>query len=408
MNEGNASARTERPADEGRGSATYDWIVIGSGFGGSVAALRLAEKGYRVAVLESGRRFRDEDFAESAWDLKRFLWSPALGLRGILRMSVVPGRLHRQRRGRGRRQPRLRQHDLPRQARVLHASAVAGHGRLVAGAGAALRHRRADARRGTVPHDSDGQALLLEMAEHFGVRETFTRTSCAVYFGEPGVTVPDPYFGGEGPERTGCLSCGACMVGCRTGAKNTLVKNYLWFAERLGVEVIPEREVTDIRPVGAADGSDGYVVETEHPGAWVGEAPADVPRRRGGGGRGRARHQRAARALRAAGRPAAAQRPARAPGPHQQRVAAGGDAARRRAAAVERRGDQRELPPGPGHAHRVRHLRQARRRAVRANDAADRQGHAADAAAEVARRDRASSAAVPADAAGRCAGRGAR
>ncbi len=86
------------------------------------------------------------------------------------------------------------------------------------------------------------------MAAHFGVEQTFTRTSCAVYFGTPGVTVPDPYFGGEGPERTGCLLCGACMVGCRTGAKNTLVKNYLWFAERRGVEIIPEREVVDIRP----------------------------------------------------------------------------------------------------------------------------------------------------------------
>ncbi len=90
-----------------------------------------------------------------------------------------------------------------------------------------------------------------------------------MYFGEEGVTVPDPFFGGEGPERTGCIRCGECMVGCRHGAKNTLVKNYLWFAERLGVRVEPERTVTDIRPLGAADGSDGYLVTSERSGAWL-------------------------------------------------------------------------------------------------------------------------------------------
>ena len=90
-----------------------------------------------------------------------------------------------------------------------------------------------------------------------------------VFFGEPGKTVPDPYFGGEGPDRTGCTLCGRCMVGCVRGAKNTLVKNYLWFAERLGAVVSPERTVIDIRPLGAADGSDGYEVESERSGAWL-------------------------------------------------------------------------------------------------------------------------------------------
>jgi cholesterol oxidase len=120
-----------------------------------------------------------------------------------------------------------------------------------------------------VPHESDGQKLLKEMGAFFGVPETFVRTSCAVFFGEPGATVPDPYFGGEGPERTGCMRCGACMVGCRVGAKNTLVKNYLWFAEKKGVEIVPDCEVTDIRPLGAPDGSDGYAVEMSRPGAWL-------------------------------------------------------------------------------------------------------------------------------------------
>jgi cholesterol oxidase len=111
--------------------------------------------------------------------------------------------------------------------------------------------------------------LLKEYGEQIGVGDTFSHTRVGIFFGEPGTEVDDPYFGGEGPRRTGCIRCAACMIGCRYGAKNTLVKNYLWFAERLGVEVIPERLVTEIRPLGAADGSDGYELATEHPGAWV-------------------------------------------------------------------------------------------------------------------------------------------
>ncbi len=247
----------------------FDWIVVGSGFGGSVSALRLAEKGYRVAVLESGRRFRDEDFAESTWNLRRFLWAPALGLRGILRMTVF------------------------RDIFIASGSGVGGGSLVYANTlyrakpaffahpqwpggedwSAALAPHYATAERmlgsTPVPYDSDGQKLLREMADGMGVPQTFVRTSCAVYFGEPGLTVPDPFFGGEGPPRTGCMRCGACMVGCRVGAKNTLVKNYLWLAERRGVEVRADTEVADIRPLGAADGSEGYAVETVRPGAWL-------------------------------------------------------------------------------------------------------------------------------------------
>src|SRR5204862_4343673 len=111
--------------------------------------------------------------------------------------------------------------------------------------------------------------LLKAYGEEIGVGDTFAHTRVGVFFGDPGVEAPDPYFGGAGPSRTGCVRCGSCMVGCRYGAKNTLVKNYLWFAERLGVEILPEREATEIRPLGAADGSDGYAVAPVRPGAWL-------------------------------------------------------------------------------------------------------------------------------------------
>ena len=246
----------------------YDWIVIGSGFGGSVSALRLAEKGYSVAVLECGRRYRDEDFAVSTWNLRRFLWAPALGLHGILRMTAF------------------------RDIFIASGAGVGGGSLVYANTlyrakpaffanpqwpatrdwSKALEPHYETAERmlgaQEVPHDSDAQKLLREMAGAFGAPETFVRTSCAVYFGEPGVTVPDPYFGGEGPPRTGCRRCGACMVGCRVGAKNTLVKNYLWLAEGRGVEVLAGCEVSDVRPLGRADGSEGYAIDTVRPGAW--------------------------------------------------------------------------------------------------------------------------------------------
>lgn len=269
MSERNASQQTASPSTaKGGVPLDYDWIVVGSGFGGSVSALRLAEKGHRVAVLETGRRFRDEDFARSTWDLKRFLWAPALGLKGILRLK-------------------------PFKDIFIASGAAVGGGSIVyantlyrakpeffanpqwsglADWASVLAPHYATAERmlgvNVVPRQSDAQKLLAEMGAAFGVADTFRQTPVGVYFGKPGQTVPDPYFGGEGPDRRGCNFCGACMVGCREGAKNTLLKNYLWFAEKRGAEVLPEREVVDIRPLGAADGSDGYAITTQRPGAW--------------------------------------------------------------------------------------------------------------------------------------------
>ncbi|MGE0066876.1 MAG: GMC oxidoreductase [Solirubrobacterales bacterium] len=244
----------------------FDWIVVGSGFGGSVSALRLAEKGYSVNVLECGKRFRDEDFPKSTWDLRRYFWAPRIGLRGIFRLTPF------------------------KDVSVVSGCGVGGGSLGYANTlyvppseffkdpqwgdlddwESTLAPHYAEAQRmlGVVVHDRDDPAdqLLREYGEHLGVGDTYRKTPVGVYLDNPGKTVPDPFFGGEGPDRTGCMQCGRCMVGCPHGAKNTLVKNYLWLAEKRGVAVTPDRTVTEIRPLGAADGSDGYAVTSERSG----------------------------------------------------------------------------------------------------------------------------------------------
>jgi cholesterol oxidase len=240
----------------------YDVVVIGSGFGGSVAALRLARKGYSVAVLEAGRRFADHEFAKTSWRMRRFLWAPALGCYGIQRMTLLrPDRADRPGRGAGRRGGGV----------LVLSGAGVGGGSLVY-ANTLYRplpefyrdpqwRAITDWERELAPHYDTAERMLgvttydrttpadvamRSVAERMGVGDTFHSTPVGVFLGMPGETVPDPYFGGEGPERAGCLHCGQCMTGCRHNAKNTLVKNYLWFAERAGATVFAMTTVTDV------------------------------------------------------------------------------------------------------------------------------------------------------------------
>src|SRR5215211_2168402 len=239
----------------------YDVVVIGSGFGGSVSALRLVEKGYRVAVLEAGRRFADEEFPKTSWDARRFLWAPRLGCYGIQRISLL------------------------RDALILSGAGVGGGSLVYANtlyeplhpfyddpqwrhitdwrAELAPFYDQAKRMLGVVtnPVMTPADDAMLAVAKEMGVGDTFHPTPVGVYFGESG---KDPYFGGAGPARTGCIGCGACMTGCRHNAKNTLVKNYLYLAEQSGAEVFPLTTVTAVRPV-----SGGYAVETERTGSWL-------------------------------------------------------------------------------------------------------------------------------------------
>ncbi|MFN2547775.1 MAG: GMC family oxidoreductase, partial [Myxococcales bacterium] len=221
------------------------------------SGLRLVEKGYKVLMLEKGRRFAQADFPKSNWDLRRWLWAPAIGCYGIFKMTFL------------------------RHVTVLSGVGVGGGSLTYANTlptpkdeffslsswggladwkmelqkhyQTALRMLGAT----QFPGETYSDRVLKEIGQEIGRGDKFVPARVAVYFGEPGKTVSDPYFGGEGPDRTGCTLCGACMTGCRHGAKNTLDKNYLWLAEKRGLEIEPDTEVTWVRPL---DGG-GYRVD---------------------------------------------------------------------------------------------------------------------------------------------------
>jgi len=243
----------------------FDVLVIGSGFGGSVAALRLVEKGYRVGVLEAGRRFEDADFPKTSWDLRRFIWAPKLKMYGIQRIHLL------------------------KDVAVLAGAGVGGGSLVYANTlykpGSAffqdpqwaqitdweseLDPYYDQARRmlgvETNPTMTPSDHVMKQVADEMGVGETFTMTPVGVHFGAGrGVESPDPYFGGVGPARTGCIECGECMTGCRHNAKNTLPKNYLGLAEKAGARVIPMTTAIGIDE----DAEGGFIVSTVRTGTW--------------------------------------------------------------------------------------------------------------------------------------------
>jgi cholesterol oxidase len=246
-------------------SFDYDVLVVGSGFGGSVTALRLTEKGYRVGVLEAGRRFDTTTLPKTSWQLRRFLWAPKLGMHGIQRITPLK--------------------DLA----VLSGAGVGGGSLVYANTlyeplapfytdpqwgditdwrdELAPFYDQAKRMLGVndVPVDTPADHYMHDLADRLGVADSYHRTPVGVWFGKAGERVPDPYFGGEGPDKVGCTGCGSCMVGCRVGAKNSLDRNYLYLAEKKGAVVHPDTQVTDLEPLPGG----GWTVTTEAPGAWV-------------------------------------------------------------------------------------------------------------------------------------------
>ncbi len=243
--------------------ADYDVVIIGSGFGGSVSALRLTEKGYRVGVLEAGRRFTADTLPKNSWHTKDFIWAPALGCTGIQRIHMLKDCIILAGAGVGGGslnyantlyEPLQPFYDDPQWAHITDwRSELAPH------------YAQAKKMLGVVtnPTTTPSDRQMLRLAEQFGKADTYHRTPVGVFFGrdgakEPGATVPDPFFGGAGPERTGCIECGECMTGCRHGAKNTLTTNYLALAEKGGAQVHPLTTVVGVRPLT----NGGYAIDT--------------------------------------------------------------------------------------------------------------------------------------------------
>lgn len=250
-----------------------DVVIVGSGFGGSVAALRLVEKGYRVRVYEAGRRFEDDDFAKTSWNLRRYLWAPAIGCYGVQRIHRLPDVMILAGAGVGGGSLNY--------ANTLYQPGAAffqdPQWRGIADWESELSPHYATAKRmlGVVehyPHTGPVERIMAGAANDLGVGATFRHAPVGVWFGKPGERTPDPFFGGEGPDRTGCTLCGNCMVGCRVGAKNTLMKNYLALAERRGVEVEALRTVSEVRELAGG----GFAVTTQRSGAWFRHAPRTV------------------------------------------------------------------------------------------------------------------------------------
>ncbi len=296
----------------------FDYLVVGSGFGGSVAAMRLAQKGYTVGVVEAGKRWHADEFPRRNWNLRKFLWIPSLGLYGTWRLRLLDGIFILAGAGVGGGslnyantlyvppdvffdRPSVRR--LGGKAELLPFYDLAG--RML----------------GLTPNpvETPQDVLLRETAAEIGRESTYRLTNVAVYFGKEGEPAADPYFEGEGPDRIGCGLCGECMTGCRKDAKNSLDKNYLYFAEKFGARIFAENRVVDIEPL-SPDGSEGYLVRTQEDDRPLPRPPRpDLQDKGAGRGRGGPGHEHPAPRHEEEGPPAQpvpASRPVR---PDQQR-----------------------------------------------------------------------------------------
>ena len=238
----------------------YDVIIIGSGFGGSVSALRLTEKGYKVAVLEAGRRFEDQDFAKNSFHLRKFLWAPAFGLYGIQRIDLLKNVLIMSGAGVGGGSL-VYANTLYEPMDAFYQDKAWAH---ITDWKKELAPFYDQAKRmlgvTIYPYETPSDRVMKEVARRMGVEGSFHFAPVGVTFGENmGEDVGDPYFGGVGPARRACTNCGECMSGCRHNAKNTLVKNYLYLAEIGGAVIHPLTTVTEVRPRSAG----GYEVVTK-------------------------------------------------------------------------------------------------------------------------------------------------
>ena len=255
----------------------FDFIVIGSGFGGSVCAHRLTEKGYKVAVMEMGRRWTPETLPHTSWSLHRWFWRPKLGLRGFFNMRWFRHATIFHGCAVGGGSVTYASTLLQPQAKVWHSGSWAGLSDWKAEM--PQHYETASRMLGITENKILGPAdhLLKTAAEAVGCGNTFYRTRVGIFQAAgaaPGQTFDDPFFGGEGPARSACIGCGGCMMGCRHGAKNTLDQNYLFLAEKRGAHVFPETRVVDVKPLpGAADGRAGYEVRTVKSTAWIRRQP---------------------------------------------------------------------------------------------------------------------------------------
>ncbi|HOU46857.1 MAG TPA: GMC oxidoreductase [Chitinophagales bacterium] len=246
----------------------YDYVIVGSGFGGSVSALRLSEKGYKVLVIEKGKWFNEpEDFPKTNWNLRKWMWMPKLGMQGLFKLTFY-------------RHVAVLSGVAVGGGSIVYANTLpipksefynSGHWNGLENWEETLKPFYATAKKmlgaETHPYMSRSDKAMLQLAKEMGDEKAFHKTDVAVYFGTPNETVADPYFDGKGPDRTGCNLCGGCMLGCRYNAKNTLDKNYLYLAQQLGAKIIAEKEVYDVVPLNT-DGSEGYEIKFKDSLSW--------------------------------------------------------------------------------------------------------------------------------------------